>query len=153
MVAASAVLLVGLSSYLEALTRLDSQFIDLQKRAFRTAQVSFASEQTAGRSQWSGLRERFFEPGTLQDPLVLATRVQTALKSSGLSVLESRVSENSASAQWVQYHVEGDIQSWFHFLQTLRGQDSRVLFRSLSLVRKQQFTYSVSFEAGHVVRP
>jgi hypothetical protein len=152
-VVASAILVVATSSYLEGLTRLDSEFIDLQKRASRAAQASVLAQKTGSGTEWSGLKGRFFAQGTLQDPLVLASRVQAALKSSDLVVVESRVAESSSSAQWIQYHAEGQIESWFHFLQLLRNEDAKTLFRSLSLAKKQGSSYSITFEVGHVVLP
>jgi hypothetical protein len=152
--AGTAMFLAAASSYLERLTRLDSAFVDLQKRALRAAQARRMGEKTAVRSSGlSGLKERFYAAGTLQDPLTLATHVQGALRSSELAIVESRVTESSEAAQWVQYHVEGQIESWFRFLQLLRNVDPMALFRSLSIVRKDGALYSITFEVGHVVLP
>ena len=148
---AAVALLVGLSNYLESISRLDSEFIELQKHALRLTQASVNAQDPSNVSSWGNLKERFFAQGTLQDPLALASRVQSALKASDIVVLESKVVENSGSSQWVQYRAEGAIESWFRFLQLLRSQDSKSLFRSVSLVRKQGFLYSIAFEVGHAV--
>lgn len=155
---AAAGLLVGLGSYLQAIARLDSEHADLQKRVLRVTQASTAQASTAPQGALSGaslrrLKELFFAAGTLPDPLTLASRVQAALKKAGLVVQESRVMENSGTAQWVQFHAEGSIDSWFRFLQVLRGQDPQTLFRTISLVRKQGSLYAMLFEVGHVVLP
>jgi hypothetical protein len=150
---ASAGLVLGLGSYLEGLSRLDAEFIDLQKRALAATQASLASQSSWSSSSLTNLKERFFAPGTLPDPLALAARVQAALKAAGLHVLESRVTDNSNKAHWVQYHAEGHIESWFRFLQLVRHQDPQALFRSMSLVKRQGFDYAIAFEVGHVVLP
>ena len=152
-VAAAAAFLIGLSIYLEGLSRLDAEFIALQKRALRAAQASVIMQGSGDSPILSGIKERFFPPGGLQDPLALASRVQASLKSSGLHTLESRVTESSATAQWIQYRAEGDIESWFRFLSTLRSQDSQTLFRSLSLLKRQDYSYAITFEVGHAVLP
>jgi len=146
-------LVMGLGSYLEGLSRLDAEFVALQKRALRTMQTSLVSQSSLSTSSLNSLKERFFAPGTLPDPLALASRVQADLKAAGLLILESRVADNSNKAQWVQYHAEGRIESWFRFLQLLRHQDHQTLFRSISLVKKQGTVYAIAFEVGHVVVP
>jgi hypothetical protein len=108
-------------------------------------------QDTGSAASSSELRDRFYAAGTLPDSLALASRAQASLKASGLHTIESRVTENSATAQWVQYHAEGDIESWFRFLQSLRSQDSKALFRAISLVKKQDYAYSIAFEVGHAV--
>ena len=152
-VAGSALTVIAVSAYLDSLTRLDLEFVDLQKRAARTAQVLSSAPDPGSGSEWIGLKDRFFAPGTLPDPLILASRAQAALKSSSLAVVESRVTDTSTTSQWVQYHVEGDIQSWFRFLLLLRGEDPKTLFRSMSFARKEGSTYSITFEVGHAVLP
>jgi hypothetical protein len=149
----SAGLVIGLGSYLEGLSRLDAEFVALQKRVLRATQSSLVSQSTWSSSSLNSLKERFFAPGTLPDPLALASRVQADLKAAGLLILESRVTDNSNKAHWVQYHAEGRIESWFRFLQLLRHQDPQTLFRSISLVKKQGSTYAIAFEVGHVVLP
>ena len=151
LVVASAGILIGLSSYLEAITRLDAEFISLQKHALRLTQASLASGAEGSLPSLGNLRERFYSPGTLPDPLTLASRVQTAMKAAGLSALESRIMESTATAQWVQYKAEGRIEYWFRFLQLVRENDPRTLFRTISLVKKQGFSYAITFEVGHVV--
>jgi len=151
LVVLSAGIVVAVSSYLEAITRLDTEFITLQKRALRLAQASIASQGAADAPSLGNVRERFFSPGTLPDPLTLASRVQAAMKAAGLASLESRVLESTATAQWVQYRAEGPIESWFRFLQLVRGQDPKTLFRTVSLAKRQGFIYAISFEVGHVV--
>ena len=152
-VAGSALILIGLGLYLDGLSRLDSEFVALQKRALRITQASLIAQGSGSGSSIGGLRERFFAPGALPEPLVLAARVQASLKSSGLRTVESRVTESSAKAQWLQYRAEGDIESWFRFLKILRSQDSQTLFRSLSLLKKQDYGYAIAFEVGHAVLP
>lgn len=152
LVAASA-LALGIDLYLGRLTRLDAEFIDLQKRALSSTRSSLASRDAGKASSWEGLKERFFAPGTLPEPLTLASRVQGDLKAVGIHVAESRVLESTKSAQWIQYRAEGDIESWFRFLRLLRDQDPRTLFRSLSLVKKEGFSYAIAFEVGHAVLP
>jgi hypothetical protein len=149
----SAGLVLGLGSYLEGLSGLDAEFIALQKRALRATQTSLVSESSWSASSLNSLKERFFAPGTLPDPLALASRVQADLKAAGLRILESRMSDNSNKAHWVQYHAEGRIESWFRFLQLLRHQDRQTLFRSMSLIKKQGADYAIAFEVGHVVVP
>ncbi len=146
-------LIVGLGSYWDGLSRLDSEFIELQQRVLRVSQTSLASKSSVESTAWIDLKERFFVPGTLSSPLSLADQAQASLEASGLAVLESRVLETTDSLQWVQYMVQGDIPSWFRFLQTLQQQDPKALFRSLSLLRKQGVTYAITFEVGHVVLP
>ena len=150
---ASAGLVLGLGSYLEGLSRLDAEFISLQKRVLQVTQSSQASQSSWSASSLSSLKERFFAPGTLPDPLVLASRAQADVKASGLLILESRVTDNSNKAHWVQYHAEGHIESWFRFLQLLRHQDPQACFRSISLVKKQGSNYAITFEVGHVSLP
>jgi len=152
-VLASAALLLGLSMYFDGISRLDAEFVSLQKRALRVTQLSTPIQEGGSPSSVSDLKGRFFAPGTLPDSLALASRVQASLKTSGLSLLESRVIESSATAQWVQYRAEGDIESWFRFLQALRRQDPQTLFRSISLLKKQEYAYSIAFEVGHAVLP
>ena len=152
LVLVSAGVVVGLSSYLQAIVRLDLEFVALQKHALRLTQTSLSTRDSGSVSSWGNLKERFFAPGTLPDPLSLASRAQSAIKASGLTILESRVTENTGTAQWVQYHAEGQIESWFRFLELVRGQDPKTLFRSMSLVKKQGFLYAVAFEVGHVVQ-
>jgi hypothetical protein len=152
-VIAAAGLMLGLSSYFEGLSRLDNEFLALQKRSVRAAQAALRAGSSDGASSWSNLKDKFYAPGTLPDPLTLASRVEASLKTAGIHVLESRVIENSASAQWIQYHAEGNIDPWFDFLLLLRKEDPRSLFRSMSLVKKQGFSYAISFEVGHVVLP
>ena len=141
---------VGLGSYWEGLSKLDSEFVGFQKRALRVTQTAVLAKLP---ERTLDVKDRFFDPGTLPSPLSLASEAQAALKSAGLSILESRVEETTDSSQWVQYMTQGDISSWFRFLQTLRQQDPKTLFRTLSLVRKEAFTYSITFEVGHVVLP
>ena len=147
---ACAALVVGLGSYLDGITRLDAEYVSLQKRALRVRQAALEARPAAAVGP---LKERFFVPGTLTDPLVLASRVQAALKSSGLQVLQSRVVESTASSQWIEFHAEGEITAWFRFLRALRQQDARTLFRSMSLLRKQTGGYAITFEVGHAVLP
>lgn len=150
---AAAGLLLGLSTYLDELSRLDTAFIALQKRALRITQTSLRAESSGSTSSLRTLRDRFYTPGTLPDPLSLAVRVQAVAKESDLGILESRVTENSPSSQWILYHAEGPIESWFRFMQLLRGEDPKTLFRTLSVVKKQGFSYALTFEVGHAVLP
>jgi hypothetical protein len=152
-VAAAAGLMIGLGSYFERRAFLDSEFAGLRKRALRSAQGSLADRQPGHASAWSRLKERFFAPGSLPDPLTLASCAQQSLKTAGIRVEESRITESSKSAQWIQYRSEGDIEAWFRFLQILRSQDSRTLLRSLSLAKKEGFSYAITFEVGHAVLP
>lgn len=152
-VLAAAALLFGLSAYFDGLSRLDAQFITLQKRALRLTQAVVLTKSSESAASFGDLKERFYAPGSLPDPLALAARVQAVAKTEGLGILESRVTENTPSAQWVQYHAEADIEAWFRFLQVLRREDPRTLFRTLSLVKKQGFSYAIVFEVGHVVLP
>ena len=149
----AAALVVGLGSYWEGLSVLDEQYLGLQKRALRVTQTELLTKAPQKTALPLNLKDRFFAPGSLPSPLALAGSVQSALQSSGLAVLESRVLETSESSQWVQYMAQGDISSWFRFLQMLHQQDGRALFRSLSLVKKQELSYSITFEVGHVVLP
>lgn len=153
LVLGAALLVVGLGSYWEGLNRLDAQFVDLQKRVVRVTQTTLLSKIPEKSSTWASLKDRFFVPGTLPPPLSLASQAQAALRASGLSVLESRVQETSDTSQWVQYMAQGGIPAWFHFLETLRQQDPKALFRTLSLVSKQGSSYAMTFEVGHVVLP
>lgn len=144
-------LVVGLGSYWEQLSKLDAEFVGLQKRALRVAQTAVLAKLPEKPSL--DVKDRFFEPGTLPNPLSLATEAQAALQSAGLAILESKVEETTEASQWVRYMTQGDISSWFRFLQMLREQDPKTLFRTLSLVRKEGYTYSITFEVGHVVLP
>lgn len=144
-------LVIGLGAYWEQLSNLDAEFIGLQKRALRVSQTALLAKLPEKTSL--DVKDRFFDPGKLPSPLSLATEAQTALQSAGLSILESKVKETTATSQWVQYMTQGDISSWFRFLQTLREQDPKTLFRTISLVRKESFLYSITFEVGHVVLP
>jgi hypothetical protein len=150
---AASALCLGLDLYLERLTRLDTEFITLQKRALRDTQLALTSGGNASGVSWGELKDRFYAPGTLTDPLTLASQVQAAVKDSGLSIAESRVTESSSTAQWVQYRVEGSIESWFRFLKLIRSQDPKSLFRSMSLIKKEGSTYAIAFEVGHAVQP
>lgn len=152
-VAAAAGVMIGLGSYLERRSYLDSEFVDLQKRALRSAQGSLSDRASGDASAGNRLKERFFAPGALPDPLTLASRAQDALKAAGIRIEESRIIVSSKSAQWIQYRAEGDIESWFRFLQLLRSQDPKALFRSLSVAKKQDYNYAFSFEVGHAVLP
>jgi len=144
---------LGLSTYFDGLSRLDAEFITLQKRALRLTQAAILTRSSGNATSLSNLKERFCAPGSLPDPLTLASRVQTVAKTAGLAILESRVTESSPGAQWVQYHAEGDIEAWFRFLQLLLREDVTTLFRTLSLVKKQGSSYAIAFEVGHVVLP
>jgi len=146
-------LLLALGSYWEELSRLDTEFVGLQKRVLHVAQTTASSQTLATASRWPGLDQRFFAAGTLPTPLALASEVQAALKTSGLEVVESRIVETTETGHWVQYMVQGRIGDWFRFLQGVRLQDAKVLFRTLSLMAKPGAIYAISFEAGHVVLP
>lgn len=143
---------IGIDVYLERLAALDADFIALQKRALRDVQAAQGSRRAA-KGDWSRLKEKFFTPGTLSDPLEFASLVQETLKSSGLAVSESRIMENSASSQWLQYRTEGSIDSWFRFLTLIRNKDVRSLFRTISIVKKEGPSYAIAFEVGHAVQP
>jgi hypothetical protein len=143
---------IGLDVYLERLTALDNEFVTLQKRALKD-QESNANRQGDIAANWNGLKARFFAPGKLPDPLSFAAKVQAALQGAGITIAESRVSESSAGAQWLQYRVSGPIESWFQFLGTLRSRDGRTLFRSFSLVKKDGASYAIVFEVGHAILP
>lgn len=144
-------LAVGLGSYWEQLSHLDAEWIGLQKRALRVTQKALLAKLPEKTSL--DVKDRFFAPGSLPNPLSLAAEAHAALQSAGLSILESKVKETTATSQWVQYMTQGDIASWFRFLRALRDQDPKTLFRSLSLVRKENVLYSITFEVGHVVLP
>lgn|GEM_PF-2861759 len=152
-VLAAAGLMVALNSYFGEMSSLDAEFAALQQRAVRTSQANLLAAASNDSTSALVLKRRFFAPGSLPEPLALATLAQTSLKASGLSLIESRITESSATAQWVRYSVEGDIDAWFRFLQTLRQKDPRALFRSLSMVEKNGYEYAIAFEVGHVVTP
>jgi hypothetical protein len=152
-VAASAGVIVGLGTYFERRAYLDAEFGGLQRRALRATQGFSAPRDTGDVSAGTRLKERFFAPGTLPDPLTLAFRAQEALKAAGIRIEESRITENTESSQWVHYRAEGNIESWFRFLELLRKGDSKTIFRSLALAKKQGFTYAIAFEVGHAVLP
>jgi len=152
-VLAAALLMVAADSYLGKMARLNEQFISLEQRTLRVVQSSSHSVNSGDTSSLLDLKKRFYAPGTLPAPLSLAALAETTLKTAGLTLVESRITESSTKAQWVKYSVEGDIGAWFRFLQQLRRQDPQTLFRSLSMIRKSGYHYAISFEVGHVVVP
>ena len=152
-VLAGAGLLIAAQAWFETRARLDDEFIALQGRALRIVQSDHGEPPPGSGAALSLLRKRFYSPGSLPEPLGLASLAQSSLERAGLRLVESRIAESSATAQWVRYSVRGDIGAWFRFLQRLRHEDPSTLFRTLSLVRKEGSDYEISFEVGHAVIP
>ncbi|NNM66878.1 MAG: hypothetical protein HKM06_02575 [Spirochaetales bacterium] len=139
----------GLGTFLGRLSELDTEFSSLQGRALQLSRALLKT--SAGHSSLEHLKAHFWPTGPLPSVLTLAAEVQTQLRLAGVSVLETQVTGSTETQEWVRYQAEGSIQEWFDFLLELRKADSKVLFRSLDLVRKRGTKYGISFEVGYVV--
>jgi hypothetical protein len=145
--------LLGISGYLDALVRMDSEFSSLQKQSLRIQRQVVDQQTPQHQNLGFDPATRFWDAGKLPEPTVLAAKLQPILEGQGVKILGLQVVESTTKTLSLQYSLEAPMGRFMAAFAQARGTDSHLVIKKFVSVLKEKGIYGISWEVGYATAP